>query len=73
MSIGTSKDWIQELYVKEVLLRKEPDFYMENGKKVMTEKYHLNRGYCCGSGCRYCPYTPVHEKFSTQVKENPNQ
>jgi hypothetical protein len=73
MSIGTSKDWIQELYVKEVLLRKEPDFYMEKGKKVMTEKFHLKRGYCCGSGCRHCPYTPVNEKFSTQVKENPNQ
>jgi len=33
-----------------------PDFYLENGFKVMTEKYHLTRGYCCSSGCRHCPY-----------------
>lgn len=73
MSIGISKDWIQELYVKEMIEKKLPDFYHENGKKVMTESYHLKRGYCCGSGCRHCPYEPTHEKFSTKVKENPNQ
>jgi hypothetical protein len=33
-----------------------PDFYMENGLVVFTEKYHLKRGYCCKSGCRHCPY-----------------
>jgi hypothetical protein len=33
-----------------------PDFYFEKGLKVMTEKYHLTRGYCCSSGCRHCPY-----------------
>jgi len=32
------------------------DYYMENGFFVFTEKYHLERGYCCGSGCRHCPY-----------------
>jgi hypothetical protein len=32
------------------------DFYFEKGLKVMTEKYHLTRGYCCSSGCRHCPY-----------------
>jgi len=67
------KDWITELYAKEILDKTNQDFYYENGKKVMTEKFHLKRGYCCGSGCRNCPYIPIHEKFSTQVKENPNQ
>ena len=33
------------------------DYYIENGYYVFTEKYHLKRGYCCGSGCRHCPYT----------------
>jgi hypothetical protein len=23
---------------------------------VFTEKYHLDKGYCCGMGCRHCPY-----------------
>lgn len=32
------------------------DFYIENGLYVFTEHYHLKRGYCCGSGCRHCPY-----------------
>lgn len=27
---------------------------------VFTERYHLRRGVCCGSGCRHCPYG--HEK-----------
>lgn len=32
------------------------DFYFENGNMVFTEAYHLKRGYCCGNGCRHCPY-----------------
>jgi hypothetical protein len=34
----------------------EPDFYFENGFMVFTRSYHLKRGYCCGSGCRHCPF-----------------
>jgi len=32
------------------------DFYIENGKYVFTEKFLKERGYCCKSGCRHCPY-----------------
>jgi hypothetical protein len=32
------------------------DYYLENGMFVMTSWSHLKRGYCCGSGCRHCPY-----------------
>lgn len=32
------------------------DFYIENGYYVFTEHYHKKRGYCCGNGCRHCPY-----------------
>ena len=32
------------------------DFYFENGLMVFTDAHHLRRGYCCGSGCRHCPY-----------------
>ena len=32
------------------------DFYIENGKYVFTEEFHLKRGYCCDSKCRHCPY-----------------
>ncbi len=33
------------------------DYYInEEGNWVFTEKYHLEKGYCCGSGCRHCPF-----------------
>lgn len=28
----------------------------DSGLFVMTENYHLNRGNCCTSDCRHCPY-----------------
>ena len=48
-------EWVEELYYKEQALKSQ-DFYYENGYQVMTEKYHLNRGYCCKNKCRHCPY-----------------
>ncbi len=33
------------------------DYYLnEKGLLVFTEKYHLEKGYCCGMACRHCPY-----------------
>jgi iron complex transport system substrate-binding protein len=32
------------------------DYYIENGAMVFTASYLGRRGYCCGSGCRHCPY-----------------
>ena len=32
------------------------DYYLERGKWVFTAHFLLNRGYCCHSGCRHCPY-----------------
>lgn len=32
------------------------DYYFENGLMVFTARYLRNRGYCCESGCRHCPY-----------------
>ena len=45
----------------ETLKERQPlvegvDFYREGAYVVFTEGYHLRRGYCCGSGCRHCPY-----------------
>lgn len=39
----------------------DEDCYIENGLLVFTAAYHLKRGYCCGSGCRHCPY-PTQQK-----------
>lgn len=27
-----------------------------SGLSVMTARFLAERGYCCGSGCRHCPY-----------------
>jgi hypothetical protein len=33
------------------------DFYInQDGYIVLTEKYHLEKGFCCGMGCLHCPY-----------------
>jgi len=33
------------------------DYYLnEEGLLVFTEKFLLDRGYCCGSVCKHCPY-----------------
>jgi hypothetical protein len=37
------------------------DYYVENGRWVFTAKFLLDRGYCCGSGCRHCPYAADEE------------
>jgi hypothetical protein len=46
----------------------EPDFFIENGLLVYTATYHLKRGFCCGSGCRHCPYEPRHVEGSTKTE-----
>lgn len=38
-------------------LKEGVDYYVnEQGLFVFTEAYHLQRGYCCGNGCKHCPY-----------------
>lgn len=31
-------------------------YYNPEGLVVLTETYHLEKGYCCGNGCTHCPY-----------------
>lgn len=42
------------------------EFYQDrDGRMVFRASYHLRRGYCCGNGCRHCPYgdgAPLPEK-----------
>ncbi len=33
------------------------DYYINSqGDVVFTQKFHLDRGHCCQSGCMHCPY-----------------
>lgn len=42
--------------MKAELKEGEHFYFNEHGLIVLTEKYHLQRGNCCGNGCRHCPY-----------------
>jgi hypothetical protein len=38
-------------------LVKDVHYYInEHGYWVFTAHYHQQRGYCCKSGCKHCPY-----------------
>ena len=38
-------------------LEENIDFYYNGqGYVVLTEKYHRERGFCCGNGCLHCPF-----------------
>jgi hypothetical protein len=39
-----------------MVLLPEDFYYDPDGKMVLSEKFLLKRGYCCGNGCRHCPY-----------------
>ena len=53
------------------------DFYFnEQGLMVLTSKYHLERGYCCGNGCKHCPFNyervgePRRSQLIAQQQQN---
>ncbi len=51
-------------------LQEEVDYYMDpRGFRVFTEKYHRERGYCCGNGCRHCAFFPKHIKGNRELRE----
>ena len=43
-------------------------YYTPEGYKCFTEKFHLDRGYCCKSGCKHCPYG--YDKKTNTIKKS---
>jgi ATP-binding cassette subfamily B (MDR/TAP) protein 1 len=41
------------------------------GYHVFTERAHLRRGFCCGSGCRHCPYAHANVKDKVSKIQQP--
>lgn len=41
-------------------------FYVDpvSGLYVMTAAQLQKRGYCCGKGCRHCPYPPEAQRLA---------
>ncbi len=50
-------------------------YYNDSGLVVFTAEYLLNRGYCCGNGCKNCPYDykNVPEPKRTQLLKKREQ
>lgn len=48
---------------------KDIHYYLEGERVVFTALFHLERGQCCGSGCRHCPYEPKHKKGGILVEK----
>lgn len=42
------------------------DFCIEGEHVVFTAEYHRRRGYCCGSGCRHCPFDLLERELGAQ-------
>jgi hypothetical protein len=45
--------------MKKKLIEGEHFYYNEQGYMVLTAKYHLDNGTCCGNGCLNCPYDHI--------------
>jgi hypothetical protein len=44
------------------------DYYFEAGLMVLTELFLKKRGYCCGNGCRHCPYSKDEREAALKKK-----
>ncbi len=56
------------------LIEGEDFYYNEDGYIVLTQKYHLKKGTCCGNGCKHCPYDYINvpdEKRKELLKAQP--
>lgn len=57
------------------LIPGEDYYYTPQRLMVFTRKYHLERGYCCGIGCRECPFehecVPEPRKSALDQEKNP--
>lgn len=52
-------------------LKKGTDFYLDkNNLMVFTEKYLLDRGSCCKSCCKHCPYGYKESLKNQSIKSN---
>jgi len=64
------EDWVYSQYVKELIVNKEREYYLnEEGNFVFTEYYLKKRSDCCGKACRHCPFEPRHEGGNTNLQD----
>lgn len=62
-----TKQRAQEVPVKSY--KEGIHYYIEGERVVFTALFHIQRGQCCGNGCRHCPYDPKHKKGKVVLAE----
>ena len=58
----------RSIKMKRKILVENEDYYIENGRWVFTEAFHLDRGFCCGNACRHCPYEHINVTNKAKLK-----
>ena len=48
---------------------KDVHYYLDGDRVVFTAAYHIQRGSCCGSKCRHCPFDPEYQEGNTTLKK----
>jgi Family of unknown function (DUF5522) len=43
-----------------------------SGLFVLTASYLADRGFCCGAGCRHCPYDPEQQRQAGRPPDDPD-
>ena len=62
------------MHMTQELIEGEDFYFNEDGYIVLTAKFLLQRGECCGNGCKHCPYhyinvnEPKRNKLLTSPK-----
>jgi len=54
-------------------LNGELNTIMVKVSKPLSREFLINRGCCCGSECKNCPYDPPHEKETIEIREPQRQ
>jgi len=44
-------------------------YYKLGDRVVFTALFHIQRGSCCGNGCKHCPYDPKYQKGNVVLAE----
>ncbi len=58
---------MQEVPVKSY--KENIHYYKLGDRVVFTALFHIQRGSCCGNGCKHCPYDPKYKKGSVVLAE----
>lgn len=46
------------------------NYYIENGYKILIEKFLVERGWCCSNNCQHCPFEPKYMKGNSVLRED---